>query len=160
MNLPPLRIIAIYCLTAYMFGSCGSTDDADDTRSNDTAIETAADSQSNEVITAEIEYIRGAHILINSGTASEDGTENIGGDALQRIQNIHRDILSGQATFEEMAFNQSDCSSAEDSGRLPAFTPGGITEELDSAFNALEPGEISGIITTRFGYHLLKRSGS
>ncbi len=81
-------------------------------------------------------------------------------DALQLIRVIQDEILSGQATFEEMAFNYSHCTSAVDSGRLPDFTSGAITEELDSTIFALEPGEISGIIRTRFGYHLVKRLDS
>ncbi len=35
-----------------------------------------------------------------------------------------------------------------------------LEKELDSTITALQPGEISGIIRTRFGYHLVKRSGS
>ncbi len=80
--------------------------------------------------------------------------------ALDQIRDIQDKILSGQVTFEEMAFNHSHCTSAADSGRLPDFTSGAITEELDSTISALEPGEISGIIRTRFGYHLMKRLGS
>ena len=147
------------CLALLLVVSCGFSDDK--TAGGMADAERIADTDTSSVLLEKkkIEYFRAAHILITWNTPAKD-TSGMKEDALETIQNIQDSILSGQAAFEEMAFDYSDCTSAADSGLLPAFTAGGITEELDSTISALAPGEISGIIRTRFGYHLVKRLGS
>jgi hypothetical protein len=159
MALILVRIITAGCLSALLFASCSASGDTDSSVADDADRVVNIDTLPALPATSEIEYLRAEHILIAWNTATGDTSDN-GEDALATIQNIQDSILSGQATFEKMALNYSHCTSAVDSGLLPAFTPGGITEELDSTVSALEPGEISGIIRTRFGYHLVKRLGS
>ena len=154
------RTITGFCLAPLLMLSCGSTDDTGENTSTDPERTVITDIIPEPASTGDTEFLRAAHILITWDSASEDSVSYSEGNALRVIQGIRNDILSGRATFEEMAFNYSHCTSAPDSGRLPDFTSGGISEELDSTITALTPGEISGIIRTRFGYHLLKRSGS
>ncbi|MCD4777026.1 MAG: peptidylprolyl isomerase [Candidatus Aegiribacteria sp.] len=153
------RIFAAGFVIALLFASCGVSDETDSSGMDDTERVINTDTLPALPAISEIEYLRAAHILITWNTAKRD-TVYYTEDALETIRNIEDSILSGEAAFEEMAFNYSHCTSAADSGTLPAFTTGGITAELDSAVSALEPGEMSGIIRTRFGYHLVKRMGS
>jgi hypothetical protein len=169
-----IGIITGFCLVSLLQFSCGSSDDTASSDSPDPDMRKATDTLPDHAIIENAEFIRAAHILITCRTPIEDSmsddeeearipisiVSDDEEDALNQIRDIQDEILSGYASFEEMAFNYSHCTSAADSGRLPAFTSGGITEELDSTVFALEPGEISGIIRTRFGYHLVKRLGS
>lgn len=159
MALIPARIFAAGFVAALLLVSCGVSDNTDSIGADDTERVVNTDALPALPAISEIEYLRAAHILITWNTAKGD-TAYYREDALETIQNIEDIILSGEAAFEKMAFNYSHCTSAADCGILPAFTTGGITAELDSTVSALEPGEMSGIIRTRFGYHLVKRMGS
>ncbi|NOQ23281.1 MAG: hypothetical protein GQ565_11620 [Candidatus Aegiribacteria sp.] len=169
-----IRTKAGFCLLSLLMFSCGSRDDTGSSASPDSDKIIVTDTLPDLTTVGGAEFLMAAHILIAwdiSVEASVSGGEeearrrvyivsDAEDDALDQIRDIQDEILSGRVTFEEMAFSYSHCTSAADSGRLPDFTGGAITEELDSAISALEPGEISGIIRTRFGYHLVKRLGS
>jgi len=64
--------------------------------------------------------------------------------------------LKGGANFEELAKKSSDCPSAPQGGDLGFFGHGQMVPEFDTAAFALKPGELSGVVTTRFGYHIIK----
>ncbi len=154
-----IGIITGYCLMSLSISSCAHPDDTGTGRESDTDEIAVIDSVSAPHSSFSPEFFNAAHILISFSTAGDNLTDS-DEESLALIQDIQDEILAGQATFEEMAFNYSHCTSAADSGRLPTFSSGGITEEIDSTVSALEPGGISGIIRTRFGYHLVKRLSS
>jgi len=153
------RILAGFCLFSLLVFSCGSHDDSSANPSTDPDKTEFTDAFIEPASINDAELLRAAHIFITWSTSHEDSMSGDEANALRIIRNIQSEILSGQATFEEMAFNYSQGTSAADSGVLPEFTRGGITEELYSTISSMEPGEISGIIRTRFGYHLVKRLG-
>ncbi|MEN8209208.1 MAG: peptidylprolyl isomerase [Candidatus Fermentibacteria bacterium] len=154
------RTIAGFCLTVLLTSSCGSADEAGESASDVNDMTAAADTVPESVSNGDSEYFSAAHILITWSTSPEDSMSFEERDALRVIRNIQNEVLAGETAFEELAYNHSHCTSAADSGRLPDFTAGGIAEELDSTVSALQPGEISGIIRTRFGFHLVKRLSS
>lgn len=64
-----------------------------------------------------------------------------------------------RATFEELARTESDCSSAKRGGDLGFFGPKKMQPEFEKASFALKIGELSGIVETSSGVHVLLRIG-
>ncbi|GAB7360203.1 hypothetical protein MBLNU230_g7964t1 [Neophaeotheca triangularis] len=66
-------------------------------------------------------------------------------------------IRSGSTSLGDLATTESDCSSARKRGDLGFFGKGDMQKEFEEASFALQPGEISGIIETASGLHLIER---
>lgn len=66
--------------------------------------------------------------------------------------------LKGGASFSKMAVeNTEDDGSKADSGYYPPKPRGTWMPTFDKSIWSLNPGEMSGIVTTPFGYHILRR---
>jgi NIMA-interacting peptidyl-prolyl cis-trans isomerase 1 len=78
-------------------------------------------------------------------------------EALSTLQGHERRIRSGEATLGEIAVSESDCSSARKMGDLGYFGRGDMQKEFEDAVFKLKPGEISGIVETASGLHLIER---
>lgn len=63
----------------------------------------------------------------------------------------------GIATFADRAKERSDCSSFKNGGDLGHFGPGMMQEPFEKAAFALQPGQMSGIVSTDSGLHLIYR---
>jgi len=62
------------------------------------------------------------------------------------------------ANFAELASQHSeDRGSAERGGRLGVFPRGAMVPEFETALRALDPGEISDVVETQYGFHLIRR---
>lgn len=62
------------------------------------------------------------------------------------------------ANFDELAAKLSeDPGSKADSGYLPPSPKGRFVPAFDSAGWSLQPGQVSGLVETPFGYHIIKR---
>ena len=62
------------------------------------------------------------------------------------------------ANFDQLAAQLSeDPGSKADSGYLPPSPKGRFVPAFDSAGWALQPGQVSGLVETPFGYHIIKR---
>ncbi|HEX7940736.1 MAG TPA: peptidylprolyl isomerase [Gemmatimonadaceae bacterium] len=70
--------------------------------------------------------------------------------------------LRAQATsanFADLArSNSQDPSSAQRGGDLGVFPKGVVVKEFQDAVLALKPGEISPVVQTQYGYHIIRRS--
>jgi serine/threonine protein kinase len=67
--------------------------------------------------------------------------------------------LRGGENFEKLANEFSTDGSKNKGGDLGWFGPGVMVSEFEKAAYALRPGEISEIVETQFGYHIIKLEG-
>ncbi|MEO8620677.1 MAG: peptidylprolyl isomerase [bacterium] len=74
----------------------------------------------------------------------------------ERINKLRAEIAGG-AKFEDVAKRESnDSISAANGGDLGKFVKGQMVADFDKAAFALKPGELSPVVTTPFGYHIIK----
>lgn len=66
-------------------------------------------------------------------------------------------IRSGQSSLGDLAITESDCSSARKMGDLGFFGRGDMQKEFEEAAFALKPGEVSHVVETASGLHLIER---
>lgn len=78
-------------------------------------------------------------------------------DAYQIIQAHEDKIKSGSITLGELALTESDCSSARKRGDLGYFGKGDMQKEFEDAAFGLQPGQMSGVVETASGLHLIER---
>ncbi|GKU99284.1 hypothetical protein SLEP1_g12152 [Rubroshorea leprosula] len=79
--------------------------------------------------------------------------------AISQLKAVREDIVSGKTKFEEVASRYSDCSSAKRGGDLGPFGRGQMQKPFEEATYSLKVGEISDIIETDSGVHIILRSG-
>ena len=98
-----------------------------------------------------IQYdINADHILININDENND-------EALNKIKEIRKQILSGNISFEDAAVKFSDDKSAiENKGNLGYFTAFMMVYDFETAAYNTAVGDISEPVKTKYGYHLLK----
>ena len=60
-------------------------------------------------------------------------------------------------TFEELARDFSICNSSTNGGDLGTFSKGMMVPAFEKALLSLDEDEVSDIVKTQFGYHLIKR---
>jgi peptidyl-prolyl cis-trans isomerase SurA len=78
-----------------------------------------------------------------------------------KADSIYEVLKNDPSKFTEIATNLSDDKgSARQGGMLPWFGAGEMVEEFDSAAFALNNGEISTPVRSRFGWHIIKKFDS
>lgn len=102
--------------------------------------------------TAEATYTqqRARHILLR--TTPQASAEEMS----RRMADIRKQIVGGQASFAQMARQHSEDGSGSRGGDLGWASPGQFVPEFEKALNALQPGEISAPVVSRFGVHLIQ----
>jgi peptidyl-prolyl cis-trans isomerase C len=98
------------------------------------------------------ESVRASHILIGVGekASAEDKKK-----AKEKAEAIRKRLLAGE-DFAAVAKKESTCPSAPQGGDLGFFSKGQMVPEFEKAAFALKPGEISDVVETKFGYHIIK----
>lgn len=76
--------------------------------------------------------------------------------ALEKARQIRDSIVVHGKSFEEMARKYSTGPAASNGGALPMMPMSDLVSEYSAAAAALEPGEVSGVVRTTFGYHIIR----
>lgn len=102
--------------------------------------------------------IRASHILAAyQGSVPDPGITRTREEALLLIQSV-RDSLDAGMTFADAAAAFSDCPSSQVGGDLGPFSRNIMDQTFEDSAFVLEPGEMSGIVETPFGFHLILRT--
>ncbi len=98
------------------------------------------------------ERIKASHILfgLDDGAAPEMRAEK-----KVEAERVLAELEQG-ANFEELATQHSTCPSAPRGGDLGFFGKGQMVKPFEDAAFALGVGETSGLVETRFGFHIIK----
>lgn len=97
------------------------------------------------------EAVRASHILLRVQPGVEAGKKK----ARAAVESLHKQAKAGK-DFGDLARRHSNDGSAQRGGDLGFFTKDGMVPEFANAAFALEPGEISDIVETSYGYHVIK----
>jgi parvulin-like peptidyl-prolyl isomerase len=90
------------------------------------------------------------HILI-----TPDGdTATSKGEARSKIEAIRERVLGGKS-FADEAAEHSMCPSGKEGGSLGWFSRGMMVPAFDEAVFSMKDGDVSDIIETQFGYHII-----
>lgn len=101
--------------------------------------------------------VRASHILV---LVDEKASEADRKAAQEKIEKIAAELKAHPEKFAEIAKAQSQCPSKERGGELGAFKKGQMVPEFEKAAFDLKEGEISGIVKTRYGYHIIRRDAA
>jgi len=93
------------------------------------------------------------HILI---TINDEYPENRRKVALARLKKLAKALADNPDDFADLAMRHSECPTALEGGLLGKLPQGKLYPELDSVLFAMNEGEISKIIESPIGLHLLR----
>ena len=98
------------------------------------------------------ESYHASHILIG---VKPEATSEEKQKAREKAESIRKRIVAGE-DFAALAKAESSCPSSAQGGDLGFFGKGEMVPPFENATAALKPGEISGVVETQFGYHIIK----
>ena len=98
------------------------------------------------------EQVKASHILIK---ADPEMDENSKRKSRREIEKIRERVEKGE-DFAELAREVSQGPSSAKGGDLGYFGRGDMVKPFEEAAFSLKPGEVSDVVETRFGYHLIK----
>ena len=101
--------------------------------------------------------VRVSHILLMYEGSERSTATRSKEEAFSEIGDIKEKIANGE-DFAALAATHSDCPSGRDGGDLGFFSRGAMVPEFDEVAFGLEVGDDSDVVTTAFGYHLLRRT--
>lgn len=95
---------------------------------------------------------RASHILFK---IDQETTEKMKDTQMARLVTLREKLVNG-ADFAELAKEFSDCPSSGQGGDLGYFGRGQMIKPFEDAVFAMQAGDLSNIVETAFGYHLIK----
>ena len=102
------------------------------------------------------EQVRASHILIGPDTADPNVDPNEAAAKVKtRAQDLLKQIKEG-ADFATLARANSSCPSSAKGGDLDFFGRGRMVPAFEKAAFELKVGQVSDIVETQFGYHIIK----
>ena len=106
-----------------------------------------------------VEKVHTRHILVRyKGAKNADAKiKRNKADALKLAEKLHAAASTAGADFAALAMKESEDSSAECGGDLGPVGRGMFAVPYEAAAFALKPGELSAVVESDFGYHLIQR---
>jgi peptidyl-prolyl cis-trans isomerase C len=98
------------------------------------------------------EQVKASHILIKVPKNASDAQKAA---AMAKIKALKERIDKGE-NFASLAMEYSEGPSKTKGGDLGFFTHDQMVKPFADAAFALQPGQVSDVVTTRFGYHLIR----
>ena len=91
--------------------------------------------------------VRASHILAKLKPGHEE-------QALVKIRDLQKQVTP--ENFAELASQHSDCPSSTAGGDLGWFRRGDMVKQFEEVAFSLQVGEISDVVATQFGFHLIR----
>jgi len=101
----------------------------------------------------EPEQVHASHILV---LADEKASAEDRAAAKEKAESILKRVRDGEDFADLARENSDDPGSAQRGGDISWITPGQTVPPFEEAAFALQPGEISDLVETRFGYHIIR----
>jgi len=98
---------------------------------------------------ASVQQTHARHILVRINEVVSEG------EARRKLENVRERIVNG-VDFAEQARLYSQDGSAAKGGDLGWLSPGDTVPEFERAMDALKPGELSPVVQSPFGMHLIR----
>lgn len=98
------------------------------------------------------EQVKASHILIKVDAKADEAKK---AEARQKIEEVQQKLKDG-GDFAALAKEYSEGPSGAKGGDLGYFRRGQMVKPFEDAALAMKPDEVSDIVETRFGYHLIK----
>ena len=98
------------------------------------------------------EQVKASHILVKVDPKADKSKK---AEARKRLEKIQERLQKGEK-FSALAKEASQCPSSSKGGDLGSFGRGKMAKPFEEAAFSLKPGQVSDIVETRFGYHLIK----
>ena len=122
------------------------------------------DRPTTEANTKDDQKIRCSHLLVKHSESRrpsswrEERITRSKEEAVELVKEYRKSIESGETTLEHLAAETSDCSSAKKGGDLGYFTRGAMQKPFEDAAFALKVGELSDLVETDSGVHIIIRT--
>ncbi len=97
--------------------------------------------------------VRASHILITVPQGADAATK---AQAKAKAEAILKDLKAGKDFAAAAKENSQDPGSAVQGGDLGFFEKGQMVPQFDDVAFALKPGQMSDVVETQFGYHIIK----
>ncbi len=108
--------------------------------------------ESNPDLFKQPEQVQASHILIKIDPKADASQKD---EARKKIEKIQKRLQKDE-DFAALAKEFSQCPSNAKGGDLGYFQRGQMVPPFEQVAFALKPGEVSDIVETKFGYHLIK----
>lgn len=103
------------------------------------------------------DQVQASHILLMFQGSQRSKATRTRQQAYDQIHEI-KGQLDGGADFAELAGKHSDCPSSKRGGDLGKFGRGQMVAEFEKAAFGMNVGDVSDVVETAFGYHIIKRT--
>ena len=106
------------------------------------------------------ERISAAHILVayKGSTRAEETITRTKDAAKKRAEQLLARARKGDDFGKLARENSDDPTAKQRSGDLGSFDRGSMVKEFGDAAFALKPGQLSSVVETNFGFHIIKRT--